>query len=116
MVQTAQAAGAYTYHVVWQPDGRRVIAFGNNRVTLDMASGQITSLPMQDREGVQTVQYSPNGRYLMIATDTGVELWDGTYEHRLQKIGGQVHDARFSSDGRFLAIAVGPGVSIWEIH
>jgi WD40 repeat protein len=116
VVQTAQAAGGYTYHVVWQPDGRRVIAFGTKRVTLNMASGQITSLPVQDREAVQTVQYSPNGRYLMIATDTGVELWDGTYEHQLQKIGGQVHDARFSSDGRFLAIAVGPGVSIWEIH
>jgi uncharacterized protein with WD repeat len=116
VAQVVIAPGAYMNFIAWRPDGKRIVVSGNAFVILDVDTGRVMSSPVEDSHASVAIEYSPNGKYLVIATITGVEIWDAEHSTVLQKISGRMNVARFSPDGRYLATSVGNrGISIWEM-
>lgn len=64
------------------------------------------------------IKWSPNGKYLALATAVGVFLYDSqTFEEvRLIDVNEAIESMTFSPDGLMLAIAVQGKVSIWSIE
>ena len=132
---------AYLYLAAWSSDGRYVAITGSpgedakgrsfpgpGLEIVDAASGRITgSFTSNDR--VAVLQYSQDGRYLLVAGWQQVEIWDSQHTKLLQRItpfgvpgltiirGGEplVTAAKLSADGRRLAIAFQATVRVYEL-
>jgi WD40 repeat protein len=115
--------------VVWSPDGRH-FAVGGSPVTagarlataaveiFDVKTGkQLAEYTRANASHVRALMYSPDGKYLMIGWDGGVEIWDAQHTKLLQSIAGDVDAASLSHDGRHLAISTGNHeIGVWEIN
>ena len=68
---------------------------------------------------VNAVKYSPDGKYLAVATSIGIELWDAQTLKLVQFFRGHtrpVDSVAFSLDGRMLASVSWDGtVLIWDM-
>jgi WD40 repeat protein len=116
VLRSFEGPGVAPVVLAWRPDGKRIVMSGNFFSILDLETGRMTSTPVEATRAARTIEYSPNGKYLMIATDTGVEIWDSEYAKFFQKVPGQTNVARFSHDGRYLAMSAGArGISVWEM-
>jgi WD40 repeat protein len=112
-----QAPGMNTHFIAWHPDGKRIVMSSNYFVTIDVDTGRVTSRPVDPDHSAVALQYSPDGKYLMIGTLAGVELWDAEHTKVVQTISGRMNLTRFSPDGRYLAMSVGNnGISIWAVN
>jgi WD40 repeat protein len=116
--------------VAWSPDGRRFALGGRPVIAgarlktaaieiFDARTGQQLGEYTRDKAShVRGLMYSQDGKYLMIAWDEDVEIWDAAHDKLLQTIPGpgDINAASFSFDGRYLAVSAGRGaVSVWEM-
>jgi len=116
VARAVKVPGIYMNFIAWRPDGKRIVVSGNSFVIIDVDTGGLRSNPVEGSQGAVAIEYSPDGKYLMVATYAGVEIWDAEHTNLLQKISGRMNVARFSPDGRYLAMSVGNrGISIWEM-
>lgn len=106
---------------VWSPDDARIAyaagayagAYQQIQVARVDGSGKAATLPAPSGAGnARPLDWSPNGRLLLVATDATEEapqpaLWLGDTESRVmtrwQTVSGSIPNARFSPDGRWIA-------------
>jgi WD40 repeat protein len=132
---------AYLYLAAWSPDGRYIAITGSpgedgkgrslpgpGFEIFDAASGRITGSFTSDDQ-VAALQYSQDGRYLLVAGWQHVEIWDSQHTTLLQTItpfgipgitpqrGGEpsVTAAKLSADGHRLAIAFQANVRVYDL-
>jgi len=132
----------YLYLAAWSPDGRYVAITGSSGEDtkgrslpgpgleiFDTVSGRITGSFPPLNDYVAVLQYSRDGRYLLVAGWQQVEIWDSQHTKLLQRItssgvpgvthvrGGEppVTAARLSMDGRRLAIAFQTTVRVYDL-
>ena len=109
------------HSVTFSLDGLRLAtAAGNSAQVWDAVSGRAITTPLRHGGLVQTVQFSPDGRKLLSASEHGTAwLWDPETGHPVSeplRHGGRVTSAAFSPDGsRVLTCSSDKGVRIYEI-
>ena len=107
--------------VAFSPDGSRLAtAAGSSAQVWDTASGRPVTPPLRHGGLVRAVQFSPDGRKLLSASDDGTaRLWDPETGHPMSepmRHGARVVDAEFSPDGsRALTLSSDKSVRIWEV-
>ena len=113
---------------VWSPDSQR-IAVGGIAVAVtpgvpqagaaveifDAGTGRKLAEYTRRLADFSVLAYSPDGQYLVMAWDSGLEIWDAEHTRLLQQIPGRVTSASFSRDGRHLAVAtLDHKIGVWE--
>ena len=107
--------------VTFSPDGSRLaIAAGGSAQVWDAATGRAVTTPLRHGGLVQAVQFSPDGRKLLSASDDGtVRLWDpetGYPVSEPMRHGARVMSAQFSPDGlQLVTFSSDKAVRIWEV-
>jgi WD40 repeat protein len=121
LLTTLQGHTAALSTVHWSPDGQRLVTASQDktiRVWNPQDGRQLLSIITNQLWGVVSAQFSPEGRHIVSATFTAVQLWnaaDGTLLHALEAGPANPRSARFSADGERVVAALGtemPGV--WE--
>ncbi len=105
--------------------GGRLLATGDDQL-VGLRRGRVTPRPLA-QDGVRSVEFSPDGRYLAAGDDSGrVTLWDGAGRRRLGTLPGTYRGVQtgaaepatalaFSPDGRTLAVAGHAGtLRLWD--
>jgi WD40 repeat protein len=106
--------------VAFSPDGTRVFIGATDTAGVwDAAGGGLVLDLSRDRLAVQTTQWSPDSRMLLIASKYRIgALWDartGAPLHTLEGHTGWVTDAQFSADSALVATASLDGTArVWE--
>jgi hypothetical protein len=107
------------WHLVFSPDGRRLVTVKGLAVTVfDASTGQtILSLVGHDVD-IGNVAYSADGKYLASAGhDRKVIVWNaltGNIEHELLGHTSKVQSVGFSPDSRLLATGAVDSLRIWD--
>jgi WD40 repeat protein len=129
--------------VAWSSDGRHIAVggqpvFAGSRLTgaavevFDAGTGQqVSEYTHGEGTDVRGLSYSGNGRYLIIAWEAAVEMWDSSHQRLLQQIDHELHslsilhDSRLdqvsavaiSKDSHNIAIAQVSGrITVWKIQ
>jgi WD40 repeat protein len=123
------APGCEVQFVAWRP-GSRIVAVGGRPV---FAGGRLstaavgifdadtgTLLGEYTHAGAghqQGLAYTPDGRYLIIAWDGVVEIWDGQHTALRQSIATDAGAVSVSRDGRYLGIGgLDKSITVWELR
>ncbi|HVK12084.1 MAG TPA: serine/threonine-protein kinase, partial [Gemmataceae bacterium] len=88
------------------PDGTRIAsAYRDGVVELSAAPGTAAELPLREPGPVNGLDFSPDGRFLVILRNDRAEVWDGAKRVRTAVVSHPkgLWAAAFSADGRFLA-------------
>ena len=101
-------------NIALSPDGRRVAAatFSPTVRIWDVSTRQLVQTLVAE-DYVTYLGFGPDGRRLITAKDSGVDLWDTVTGRRLLRLGDHdlrkdgLHDIAFSPDGRRIATADG---------
>jgi WD40 repeat protein len=123
--------GHFLMHVAFSPDGRRVVAGGEDRALRiwEVESGQLKN-ELQGHGGwIRRVAFSPDGRFVASAgggpdlnhdgADQAVHIWDagtGREVHRLEGCPGRVFGLAYAPDGRRLFTAGGTIAILWDLQ
>jgi hypothetical protein len=95
----------------FSPDGARLVTAGSDRLARvwEAATGRQLAELRGRTEGVVSVAFSPDGRWLLTASDTDgtVRLWraDTGAQITLMDVDGVLHEVGFSADGRRVVAA-----------
>lgn len=116
---------ASEYLAEFSPDGRSIVTGGQrNHVGVihwwDAASGELVRTLDGHKNNVQSLAFSPDGRYLLSTSrDSRVILWDGQNGTKLREfagVRGWVFSASFAPDGRRVLIGTSEGASqLWDV-
>jgi len=107
--------------IALHPDGQTVAGrtTSNTVGTWDLATGKSAGASRSYTDGIRSVEYSGDGRWLAASAGSRMHLLDAdtlTDSGQSVQHQGSVHDIRFSADSRLIAIASNDGsVSIWEM-
>jgi WD40 repeat protein len=111
----------YQNSVAFSADGSRLAtAAGSSAQVWDTASGRAVTAPLRHGGFVRAVQFSPDGRKLLSASEDGtVQLWDPETGHPVSepmRHGARVMNAEFSPDGsQVVTFSSDKAVRIWEV-
>lgn len=115
-------AGKQVEDAEFSPDGRNVVLaeyYGNPEVH-DIQTGALLSLPFGPKHGLRSAVYSPDGRYILTASESHLAiLWDATSFLQLLQFPhpDRVYTARFNPDGLRIVTACRDGVArIWDVR
>lgn len=101
------------------PDGRRVVAGDSNGILWlwQMPDQQVTRIPSHQQNTIQSVHFSPDGRFLAYASRDGrARLWDLDEERVIADIPKEESDLlAFSPDGRVLAGTADNEIWLWDM-
>jgi WD40 repeat protein/tetratricopeptide (TPR) repeat protein len=107
--------------VAFRPDGKRLAsaAMGDGVREWDAATGQEVLPQISYRNGVRSLAYSHDSRWLLALGDDGLRLWDANTHEQIRHF--EVRQGQYeqgggsiSPDGRFVAATSGLVVRIWE--
>ncbi len=115
--RSAKSAGEVRY-VSFSPDGRTLAAASGNTIQLWSRTGKLLKTITGYNRPVLSVNFSPTGRMLVVASEDGtIQLWkpDGTSVAKHFE-GNVVLQAKFSPDGKTIASAGGDTtVKLWNL-
>jgi WD40 repeat protein len=121
---------AQPQHVAaWSSDGRHIALSGDPNSDIFDVTGKRTVGTFTFDEQIAALQYSADGRYLVVTGWDRVEVWDSQHTKLLQRItpsgvpgltilrGGEpaITAAKLSADGRRLAIAFQATVRVYDL-
>jgi WD40 repeat protein len=69
----------------------------------DIRSGAVISTETVESSRPR-IRYTRDGKYLIEAVGKKLEIWDGSHQHLLQTMKGEVPNIAVSSDGRYMAL------------
>ena len=115
------AAGTDVHDIAFSVDGHLLAAGGQGRsVVLFRFDDGTIEQSLSTGEGTMSLDFSPDGRMLVISCEGAVSLWDIETGRRLRTLShgaGAALPVAFSPDGRFLACGVRGGhVVVWGIE
>jgi WD40 repeat protein len=113
--------------VEFSPDGVRLVtcrsdaSMAEREAQLwDARTGRRLGAPLRHRDGVKHASFSPDGRWIVTASeDFTAQVWTTASGRQLSKPlrhQGQAGHARFSPDGRWIVTAGGGGTRVWETN
>ena len=111
----------YRDSITFSPDGSRLAtAAGSSAQVWNAATGRAVTTPLRHGGLVRAVQFSPDGRKLLSASEDGIaRLWDPETGHPVSepmRHGARVTNAEFSPDGsQVVTFSSDKAVRIWEI-
>ncbi len=110
--------GAISNNIVFSPDNNSIAAGTENGgvVVWDVETGS-KSFEMREDAPVRSIQFSPNGQWLMAGTSGQITIWD--VQQRIKTAtalqAGDINVLAFNRDGSLLATASSSGsVYIWD--
>jgi WD40 repeat protein len=125
--ETFPGAGGVLFSVAYSPDGKRLVAAGQDRKlkVWDANNGRRIGVMGEHDRNVFNLAFSPNGRYLASAGKDGkVLIWDGTRLDQRQdnppavgSAGGEIADTMaFSQDSTRLVIGSSAlTATVWDL-
>jgi WD40 repeat protein/class 3 adenylate cyclase len=107
------------YGTAFSPDGKYIVT-GSWDATVrvwDVRTGKEAGLIKGNLVSVNDVVLSPDGKYILTASDGAVQLWDLKTGEEIRQFGGQqqVYRATFSPDGKYVLTAA-PGVNDGKVR
>ncbi len=102
--------------LVWSPD-HRTLAVGTQvgLRLLDARSPQ-TAPRIVSSETVRALAFSADGKLLVAATETGIQLWDtAQWQPTDQPFGDIVNSVAFSPDGKTIAASSDHEIQLWDV-
>jgi WD40 repeat protein len=111
--------------VAWHPGGHYVAAGGSVGVGIldsiqvfDATSGAVVASEAVGSSHLQTLRYSPDGKYLVeCGLPRSVRIWDGMHQILLQQIPAEdCYALAISRDGKQMALSDRQRVSIWRFQ
>ncbi|MDT7817390.1 MAG: hypothetical protein QOJ42_7306, partial [Acidobacteriaceae bacterium] len=124
---TLEGPGTKVEHVVFSPDGGRVVsARGDGPAKVWQAnSGKLLLTLGHDNQRIMHVDFSPEGRRLVTAASDGkIEVWESETGKHIMTLGefadfvdflGLPIVAFFSPDGRFVAAVANDTMKLWRV-
>ena len=106
--------------IAFSPDGNRlaVSCIGRNLQILDAVTGELVKTYPGDVASRRRLKFSPDGKRLAAATESGLELWHADTGQRVRTFKGHlrpVADVAFGPDGTRIASAGADGrVKVWD--
>lgn len=117
------SAGMEVGDAQFSPDGRKVLLaqhFYGKAQIYDLGTEQFCSQPFGQNHGLATASYSPDGRYVVTASEDNTAcLWDAASLKPIRSLmhPNKVFSARFSPDGLRLVTACKDGVArVWTVQ
>ncbi|HUG70945.1 MAG TPA: protein kinase [Pirellulaceae bacterium] len=119
-VRRFQEPGDAVFCVACSPDGQYLATTSRNGVLT--VSRLADACVLFSLSGSHSVQFSPNGKTLASATDSGVTIWDLETRRAIRQVGTGPHvrGIAYSPGGNLLAIASNrdtgrAGIKIWDV-
>ena len=126
--QLVPVASYSSHALAWSPQGHTIAvgAMGipkNGNSAFRIYSAQTGAFlwggPGPQGSNIYSIQYTPNGRYLIVS-DVGdnTEIWDVADHQLIQKISGQAGSIAISSHGRYMALGglKNNQITLWRLH
>jgi WD40 repeat protein len=110
------------FGVAFSPDGQKIITSSWDKTVRiwDIGTGQELYRFVGDTYGVNSVAFSPDGKYILTGGDNGVGIWDAETGLEVRQLSGvdQVYGAVFSPDGKYIATASNSadGTALWDAN
>jgi WD40 repeat protein len=103
--------------ISFSPDGIHIATGADDRTTRIWTLPSLASTALADDAPVRLVQFSPDGRLLLTATDRTARLWDVERAAQLFCVRGtrEINMTTITADGRWMAVAFNgsPFVRLW---
>lgn len=106
---------------ICSPDGRYIVSVSSDEIikVWDVKTAKCIKTIKDDSNGIDSVKFTPDGKYIISATSVGIKIWEiesGVCIKTFQDDIGRSYATEISNDGRYVIYAsYDYGIKIWDL-